>query len=346
MLSFWMRWIMLDYIGRMQTSRVSQGHRDLECPTRRSSGSTKAQWYPLNAQCVAYKGIVVQIRFWQDSGKIEEDRENDARKIYQGMNGERRNGLRPLAKEAVITEDEATGVRPRESHRYSTIEFSMRYEPSIPASKFIVSYSFEETSSSGRGDECSVMEKTVNSVGTTIKVVGPSRSEHVKKREDKREKVGVLIVYPEGVDVPDEPALERNHIYYNLKPKPLATPDKTSLFDCVARDQDELTEVAHKVQKPAQQSTSATGAVPTKQEIVKPAAGGVQEKPEASVSALGDPEKSSLKRMRLLEEDSHRTNPHTAAKMKELERRYCYMARTNSQKLKDEYLEHTFAICG
>ncbi|KAF6167588.1 hypothetical protein GIB67_031171 [Kingdonia uniflora] len=33
---------------------------DPECPTRRSSGSTKSQWYILNAQCVAYKGIVSQ----------------------------------------------------------------------------------------------------------------------------------------------------------------------------------------------------------------------------------------------------------------------------------------------
>ncbi|KAF6174744.1 hypothetical protein GIB67_031268 [Kingdonia uniflora] len=47
-------------------------NRDLECPTRRSCGSTKSQWYPLNAQCVAYKGIVAQ--------------ENDAYKIYQSMN--------------------------------------------------------------------------------------------------------------------------------------------------------------------------------------------------------------------------------------------------------------------
>ncbi|KAF6165662.1 hypothetical protein GIB67_012559 [Kingdonia uniflora] len=62
-------------------------NRDPECPTRRSSGSTKAQWYPLNAQCVEYKGIVAQVRFRHDSGKIDEDQENDAHKIYQGMNG-------------------------------------------------------------------------------------------------------------------------------------------------------------------------------------------------------------------------------------------------------------------
>ncbi|KAF6140763.1 hypothetical protein GIB67_035190 [Kingdonia uniflora] len=35
-------------------------NRDPEYPTRRSSGSTKAQWYTLNAQCVAYKGIIAQ----------------------------------------------------------------------------------------------------------------------------------------------------------------------------------------------------------------------------------------------------------------------------------------------
>ncbi|KAF6168506.1 hypothetical protein GIB67_015053, partial [Kingdonia uniflora] len=49
-------------------------NRDPECPTRRSSGSTKAQWYTLNVQCVAYKGIVAQERFRNSTGKIEKDR--------------------------------------------------------------------------------------------------------------------------------------------------------------------------------------------------------------------------------------------------------------------------------
>ncbi|KAF6157812.1 hypothetical protein GIB67_038280, partial [Kingdonia uniflora] len=62
-------------------------NQDPDCPTRRSCGSTKSQWYALNAQCVAYKGIVAQERFRNSSGKIEEDRENDAHKIYKGLNG-------------------------------------------------------------------------------------------------------------------------------------------------------------------------------------------------------------------------------------------------------------------
>ncbi|KAF6145816.1 hypothetical protein GIB67_028811 [Kingdonia uniflora] len=62
-------------------------NRDPECPTRRSYGSTKSQWYALNAQCVAYKGIVAQERFMNSSGKTEEDRENDTHKIYKGLNG-------------------------------------------------------------------------------------------------------------------------------------------------------------------------------------------------------------------------------------------------------------------
>ncbi|KAF6150325.1 hypothetical protein GIB67_034024 [Kingdonia uniflora] len=62
-------------------------NRDPECPTRRSCGSAKSQWYALNAQCVAYKGIVAQERFRNSSGKTEEDRENDAHKIYKGLNG-------------------------------------------------------------------------------------------------------------------------------------------------------------------------------------------------------------------------------------------------------------------
>ncbi|KAF6169907.1 hypothetical protein GIB67_034299 [Kingdonia uniflora] len=62
-------------------------NRDPECPTQRPSGSTKSQWYTLNTQCMAYKGIVAQEQFWNNSGKTEEDRENDAHKIYQGLNG-------------------------------------------------------------------------------------------------------------------------------------------------------------------------------------------------------------------------------------------------------------------
>ncbi|KAF6152081.1 hypothetical protein GIB67_031403 [Kingdonia uniflora] len=62
-------------------------NRDPECPTRRSCGSTKSQWYALNAQCVAYKGIVAQERFRNSSGKTKEDQENDAHKIYKGLNG-------------------------------------------------------------------------------------------------------------------------------------------------------------------------------------------------------------------------------------------------------------------
>ncbi|KAF6167726.1 hypothetical protein GIB67_017221 [Kingdonia uniflora] len=48
-------------------------NRDPECPTRRSS--------------VAYKGIVVQGRFKNSSGKTDEDRENETHNIYQGLNG-------------------------------------------------------------------------------------------------------------------------------------------------------------------------------------------------------------------------------------------------------------------
>ncbi|KAF6168938.1 hypothetical protein GIB67_038435 [Kingdonia uniflora] len=77
-------------------------NRDHECPTRRSCGLTKSQWYALNAQYVAYKGIVAQEQFRNNSGKIEEDRENDAHKIYKGLNGgndfKHREGYKILAR--------------------------------------------------------------------------------------------------------------------------------------------------------------------------------------------------------------------------------------------------------
>ncbi|KAF6172298.1 hypothetical protein GIB67_024920 [Kingdonia uniflora] len=218
-----------------------------------------------------------------------------------------RNGLRLLVEEAITTEVDVAGIRPREPYRYLANEplldssdleltvllltcdkiieedvkavngelilcgqpnhqgcfrcnwgargceiwFSMRSKPSIPASRLVVSSDSEETSSSRRGNECSVMEETANSVGATIEVVGPNRSEGAKGKEDKREKEGVLVIYPEGVDVGKE------YLRYRMKylrvwgrygedqvPKPLTTPNKTSLFDCIAYDQDELTTLA------------------------------------------------------------------------------------------------------
>ncbi|KAF6165929.1 hypothetical protein GIB67_012826 [Kingdonia uniflora] len=78
-------------------------NRDPKSPTRRSCGSTKSQWYALNSQCVAYKGIVAQERFRNSNGKAEEDRENKAHKIYQGLNGgndfKHREAYRILARE-------------------------------------------------------------------------------------------------------------------------------------------------------------------------------------------------------------------------------------------------------
>ncbi|KAF6166738.1 hypothetical protein GIB67_005614 [Kingdonia uniflora] len=72
---------------------------------------------------------------------------------------ERQNDLRLLAKEAITTKDEVTGIRPRKSHRSS-----MRSKSRIPMSKYVVSSSSEEISSSGREDECNAMEKAVNSI--------------------------------------------------------------------------------------------------------------------------------------------------------------------------------------
>ncbi|KAF6148804.1 hypothetical protein GIB67_038137, partial [Kingdonia uniflora] len=62
-------------------------NRDPECPTRRSCGSTKSQQYVINVQCAESKGIIAQERFKNSSEKTEEDRENDAHKIYKGLNG-------------------------------------------------------------------------------------------------------------------------------------------------------------------------------------------------------------------------------------------------------------------
>ncbi|KAF6152112.1 hypothetical protein GIB67_031434 [Kingdonia uniflora] len=196
----------------------------------------------------------------------------------------------------------------------------MRSKPSIHASKFVVSSDSEETSSSGRVDKCSVMEETVNSVGTTIEVCCPAQLNGnvyemmrvCEELNEKYEKEGIVkqFIAEDVLKFYKWKYMEgRNSGYlYSNSARP-------KFFDFKF----------------------------VEQEIIKPAAGGVEEKPKVSVSALGKAEKSSLKRKWHLEEDSHRTNPHVAAKMKELEQKYCYMAGTNSQQLEDEYLKHTFA---
>ncbi|KAF6148380.1 hypothetical protein GIB67_025599 [Kingdonia uniflora] len=68
----------------------------------------------------------------------------------------------------------------------STAWFDMHSKPSIPTSKFVVSYSSEETSSSGRGDECSVMEETINSVDIRIEGGKPSKIEETTKYNTRR----------------------------------------------------------------------------------------------------------------------------------------------------------------
>ncbi|KAF6152564.1 hypothetical protein GIB67_013011 [Kingdonia uniflora] len=57
-------------------------------------------------------------------------------------------------------------------------------------------------------------------------------------------------------------------------------------------------------------------------------------------------EKALLKRKRHEEEGSSQTNPHAAAKMAELELKYCSMAGTDPEQLDAEYYEHTFADFG
>ncbi|KAF6172279.1 hypothetical protein GIB67_024901 [Kingdonia uniflora] len=270
--------------------------------------------------------------------------------------GERRNGLRLLAEEAVTAEDEAANVRPKESRRYLvetvvdevflpwTIDFgheedpstgavtpsvcpilgfpslfvqgirvwksvsilhllprwllrsvvckwkvgsiskslnfvngilsvalrcritgmaievgwlrsSMRSKPINPMSKFVVSSSSEETSSSGREDDCNVMEETVNKIKV---IVGVEVGESYRGRGYKGRNSGYLysdssrpkffnfksagrlwndhLVWVRGncMKVSDEPTLVLNHKYYNSSPNPTSLPDNTSLFDCVA----------------------------------------------------------------------------------------------------------------
>ncbi|KAF6165912.1 hypothetical protein GIB67_012809 [Kingdonia uniflora] len=116
---------------------------------------------------------------------------------------ERQNGFRLLAKEAIITKNEAADVRPRESRRYPASSICV-LNVVFPPSKYVVSSSSEETLSSGREDECSIMEETVNSVEISIEGGEPSKIEEVIERKDISEKEKVLIIYPDGVDVGKE----------------------------------------------------------------------------------------------------------------------------------------------
>ncbi|KAF6165788.1 hypothetical protein GIB67_012685 [Kingdonia uniflora] len=349
-------------------------------------------------------------------------------------------------------------------------KFSVRFKPNTPASKFFVSSSSEESSSLGRGNECSVMEVTVNNVGTTLEVGEPSIAELVVEKEDRKEKGRLLVIYPEGVDIGKEylknmkklqgdwgsyaedqglwfrdyisgkgekiiyyqvPCLEKwkkdkkgvmnvlqychaqlngnvyemmrvckalnkkwrkewtakqfeaeevlkfykwKYIEARSKPKPSATPDRMSLFDCATRDLNELKLVLSELgirrhkrvdsvvprlqraqEKQAMAEKKAAKAVanvlspllPPPQNTTRvtrkiaKVVPGVDEKLKVSLSASEEAEKNSLKRKHHSEEGSHQTLPHALSKMRELEKKFCLMARTDPQQLEDEYLEHT-----
>ncbi|KAF6149778.1 hypothetical protein GIB67_017511 [Kingdonia uniflora] len=232
---------------------------------------------------------------------------------------ERRKGLRLLVEEAVTTEDEAAVSEREKSGPNTTVKERRHLSADCDLRK---RSSSSDRRLSKRRRERSYLKRRPGKIEDCCSTSTESQSSGYLYSDSARlkffdfESVGRpwndYLVWVEGscLQVPDEPMLELNHRYYNPKPKLLATPDKTSLFDCVAGDQGELTE----------------------------------EKAEVSVSALGEVEKSSLKRKWYLGEDSHRTKPLVAAKMKELEQKYCHMTGTNSQHLEDEYLEYTFAF--
>ncbi|KAF6155225.1 hypothetical protein GIB67_019751 [Kingdonia uniflora] len=273
----------------------------------------------------------------------------------------------------------------------------MRSKPSIPTSIFVVASSFEETSSSRRGDECSMSEEIISSVEKSIEGWEPSKVNEVMERRDRSKKERVLVIYPEGVDVGKKylkykkklqgewgsyvekqglrfrsfiPGKGDEAVYYQVsslakwkkdrwigegfslsyyngreqsgprdgflcflnQPKPLSTPNKTSLFDYVAQDLNELKQLGR--------VPLSLGAATT-QEITKSISGDVVVNLEVAPVEV---EKSSLKIKRHEEEGSSRTKPHTSAKMAELEFKCCSMAAMDPEQLDAEYYEHTFAL--
>ncbi|KAF6147788.1 hypothetical protein GIB67_006761 [Kingdonia uniflora] len=258
----------------------------------------------------------------------------------------------------------------------STGWFSMRSKPSTPTSKFVVSSNSEETSSSGKGDECNVIEETVNSVGTTVKVGEPSRAE--EDWGSYVEDQGLWFrayIFGKGEEIVyyQVPCLEKWKKDRGIEPKPSATPDRTNLLDCVTRVPDELKQVLSELGKSCrdrcrrvESSTFCaldyhTGFAESQKASTTEylccwgcghgtgdRKGGVWwcrgKTQRERVSSSEEVEKNSLKKKLHGEGGSHRTLPHVVSKMKELEKKLCRMAGTNPQQLEDEYLEHTFVV--
>ncbi|KAF6134183.1 hypothetical protein GIB67_013580, partial [Kingdonia uniflora] len=68
------------------------------------------------------------------------------------------------------------------------------------------SFSIEETSSSGRDDDCRGMEETINKIEVTVGIEAGERSEVDKdiKEDNTKVKDKLLFIYPEGIDVGKE----------------------------------------------------------------------------------------------------------------------------------------------
>ncbi|KAF6146280.1 hypothetical protein GIB67_011752 [Kingdonia uniflora] len=260
----------------------------------------------------------------------------------------------------------------------STGWFNMRSKP-IPTSKFVVSSSSEETSSSGRGDEYSVMEEIVNSVKRSIeggeplgngevmwrsKVYGLGPLSSVKGRrmsttksyvwQSGRKIEGLMrgpwndhLVWVEDncMQVPDELAFELNHKFYNPTKAFIPAGQDQPVRLCYSRSRQTKIEYQAKCSVAREASSaeylSSHWGAATTQEIAKSISGDVDEDLEV---VLVEVEKSSLKRKRHEEEGSSRTKPHASAKMADLERKYYSMTATNLEHLDAEYYEHTFAF--
>ncbi|KAF6170655.1 hypothetical protein GIB67_015607, partial [Kingdonia uniflora] len=250
--------------------------------------------------------------------------------------------------------------------------FDMRFKPSIPTSKFVVSSSFEETLSSGWENGCSMMEETINCVEISIEGGEPSKVEEgewggyveeqglwfkayipgkgeeavyyqvpclAKWKKDRGIGDGVNVSYYNGLGLSGSRDGSLAFIYVE-QDQPIRL---CSLrFDGPPPVSQSTKRNSRQPVRSARQSTSVIRVVATTQEITKSISCDVAEQLKVSAVASTEVEKASLKGNRHEEEGSSQTNPYATAKMAELKLKYSSMAGIDPEQINAEYYEHTF----
>ncbi|KAF6172742.1 hypothetical protein GIB67_000800, partial [Kingdonia uniflora] len=204
---------------------------------------------------------------------------------------------------------------------------SMRLKPINPMSKFIVSSSLEETSSSGRENDCNIIEETVDKIEVIIGVEARESSKVEKIIEEDDTQKGVMNV------LQCCPTQLNGNVYEMMRV-------------CEALNE------KWKREGTAKHFEADDVLIFYKLKFVKGPNSGYLYSDSSRLKFLTsnlratslDTDKDSLKRKRHEGEGSNRTNAKATTKKRELEQKYCTMAGADPHQLHDMFQEQTLTL--